>query len=357
MLVRTAARVLALFAPFVLSAVLPAQTQAPVTPPQTAREALVEMVTGGEKGLMKHLTAEVQELLNKPENKPSANMLMTFSGMQAQAGAGMQTFPTGSALLTINEPTQHTKFEVHVDNDDLNGDQDTLQLSLHSLQDGQEKQDEFGYMSSRITVVMKKQQNVWRLSNIGVGMEFPLGDAEFLKKMFSMGHEGKATGVGVVMPTPHTEFVLKPEKPAAFDPSGTVSMLGFAERTFASQHPEVGFTCSLSDLTEAGKSFGLDSQLASGSYMGYKWSVSGCEGKPAGSFQIIAEPIAQGRGAKAACVDATANLRVMDDGRGSACLALGKVNSDGDVDGGGMVGVSVGAHTYPDNTAPEKPKP
>ena len=345
---RAATLLLALFA----SAVLPAQTQAPAPPPQTAREALVEMVMGGEKGLMKHLTAEVQELLDKPENKPNANMLMTFTGMQAQAGAGMQIFPTGSTLLTINEPTKHTKFEVHVDNDDLNGDQDTLQLSLHSLQDGQEQQAEFGYLSSRITVVMKKQQTVWRLSNVGVGMEFPLGDAEFLKKTFFKDQETKATSAGAVLPTPHTDFVLKSEKPTVFDPSGTVTMLGFAERTFASQHPDVGFTCSLLDLIESAKDWGLDPGIASGTYMGYKWSVSGCEGKPTGSFQIIAEPIAQGRGAKAACVDATANLRVMDDGRGGACFAFGKVEPATQDVGGGMIGLKADVHVDP-----EKPKP
>jgi hypothetical protein len=346
MLVRTAIRLLALFASLVLSA----QTQAPAARPQTAREALVEMITGGEKGLAKHLTAEVQELLNKPENKPGANMLTTFTGMQAQAGAGMQTFPTGSTLFVINEPAQHKKFEVHVDNDDLSGDQDTLQLSLHSLQDDREQQDELGFLSSRITVTMKKQQNVWRLSNVGVGMEFPLGDPEFLKKMFSIGSEGKASGVGVVAPGIPGD--VKPEKPMAFDPAGTVTMLGFAERSFASQHPDVGFTCSLPDLAEAGKGFGLEPQLASGSYMGYRWSVSGCGGKPAGSFQIVAEPIIQGRGTKAVCTDATANLRVMDDGRGGACFAFGKVNSSTQDDGSGMAAFGVDVHVDP-----EKPKP
>jgi len=48
-----------LFASFA-SAVLFAQTHAPAPPPQTAREALVEMISGGEKGLSKHLTVEVQ---------------------------------------------------------------------------------------------------------------------------------------------------------------------------------------------------------------------------------------------------------------------------------------------------------
>lgn len=344
MSLRTAVFLLA----FSAASFLSAQPQASASPMQTAREALVEMMTGGEKGLTKHLTVEVQELLKKPANRSATAM---FQAMQQQAGTGMQTFSAGSTLIVINEPTQHKKFEVRVENDDLSGDQDVLQLSFHSYRDGQEQAaegDEWGLMSSHVTVTMQKQQNVWRLNNVGVGIELPLGDPEFLKKIFSMGHEDKSAGSAVVLPEVHTD--LKTEKPMAFDPAGAVTMLGFAERSFARQHPDAGFTCSLSDLSEAGKNFGLDSQLASGTYAGYKWSVSGCEGKPAGSFQIIAEPISQGQGAKAVCTDATGNLRTSEDGRGSTCLTSGKIASQEDSDGMAAWGVDM-------HVTPDKPKP
>ena len=54
-----------------------------------------------------------------------------------------------------------------------------------------------------------------------------------------------------------------------------VTMLGYAEITFARQHPDIGFTCSLPELAKASNAFGQDAQFASGNYMGYKWSVSG----------------------------------------------------------------------------------
>ncbi|HEY2911880.1 MAG TPA: hypothetical protein VGK21_00845 [Candidatus Angelobacter sp.] len=262
--------------------------------------------------------------------------------MQQQAGTGLQTFPAGSTLLTINEPTQHKKFEARIESDDLSNDQDTLQLSFHSFRDGQEQVegDEWGLLSSRVTVTMQKQQDIWRLSNVGMGIELPVGDPEFLKKMFSMNSEDKPSGATAVLPEPHTD--LKFEKPMALDPAVTVTMLGFAERSFARQHPDVGFTCSLSDLSNGEKNFGLDPQLSSGTYMGYKWSVSGCEGKPAGSFQVIAEPIAQVRGAIAICTDATGNLRTAEDGHGSTCLASGKpANTLNDNEGMTSWGVDV----------------
>ena len=65
MSLRTTAVLLVLFATTILSA----QPQVPAAPLQTAREALIEMLTGGEKALTKHLTVEAQEFLNKPKNK------------------------------------------------------------------------------------------------------------------------------------------------------------------------------------------------------------------------------------------------------------------------------------------------
>jgi hypothetical protein len=140
-------RAFVLFLALCSSTVFFAQTPVPAPPPQTAREALAEMLTGGEKGLMKHLTVEAQEFLNKSEsNRGAADFSLMIHGLQSQTSSGIQAFPTGSTFLVVNEPAQHKKFEVHVDNDDLNGDQDVLELSLHSFSDGQEKQDEFGYM-------------------------------------------------------------------------------------------------------------------------------------------------------------------------------------------------------------------
>ena len=94
------------------------------------------------------------------------------------------------------------------------------------------------------------------------------------------------------------------------------------ESTYARQHPDQGFTCSLGDLTASMES---ELQFPGGAYQGYKITLGGCQGRPAGSFQVIMEPLVQGAGMKAMCTDATRNIRVADDGRGSSCLAFGKV--------------------------------
>ena len=131
-------------------------------------------------------------------------------------------------------------------------------------------------------------------------------------------------------------------------PDQLVMMISWAERSFARQHPDIGFTCSLPDLSEGDRN-GLDQQISTGSYKGYKITLSGCQGKPAGSFQVAVEPIA-GKGGKAYCIDATQNIRVADDGRASTCLTSGRVERPGlsEMD---VVGIDVHSH----DTTP-KPK-
>src|SRR5262249_58798898 len=107
---------------------------------------------------------------------------------------------------------------------------------------------------------------------------------------------------------------------------------------FARMNPEVGFTCSLSELTEVSKMMAVDQQVNTGTYNGYRFALAGCEGKPAGSFQVTAEPAAAKPGAKSFCTDATQNLRVSDDARGATCLSLGKVQTEQTEDGDGMWG-------------------
>jgi hypothetical protein len=101
-------------------------------------------------------------------------------------------------------------------------------------------------------------------------------------------------------------------------------MLAFAEGMYANLHPDVGFTCSLSDLVSQAKPFGVDPAIANGVFSGYKFALSGCQGTPAGSFQLTAEPAAVAPGVKAFCTDATHNIRFSEDGRAATCLVSGK---------------------------------
>lgn len=306
-----------------------AQQQAPVPPMQSARQAIIEMVTGGQKAVGKHLTVEVQQLLAKAGGK-GATLMGVFGSVQGQFGEA-QTFETGPVLLSINQPQEHSKVEVRVESDDLSGDEDTIGLSPHVVRENSDQQpEEWEAIFSNLTVHMKKQAGIWRLNKITAGLEFNVGDPEFLQKTFLNGQE-KATRAAA----PGSREVPETDSPEVhIPPERLVASVAMIEYSFARQHPEVGFSCSLPDLMETAKAFGLEQQLSSGIDQGYKLSLSGCQGRPAGSFQIIAEPTAHGNGGKAFCTDATRNVRVSDDGRGSTCLAFGRVPQPSSQDDG-----------------------
>ena len=116
-----------------------------------------------------------------------------------------------------------------------------------------------------------------------------------------------------------------PETPRELSPRETITMVAFAESTFARSHPETGFTCKLSDLGKTNPLY-LDPRIFTGEpYQGYKFTLSGCQNKPSGSFRLVAEPVVLSAGAKAYCTDATNNVRSSNDGLGSSCLASGKL--------------------------------
>ena len=326
-----------IFSVFTFTAIAQKQPQSPKL--QTPRQALIEMITKGGDSVLKHLTVEVQEMFLKPENKAAAPMLTALTSMKPENG--LQTFEAGDVLVSYTEPNQHLKYEARVDDDDMAGTEDTLSLSLHVLRDGKEEDSGVWLLSSHFSVSMKQQQNIWRLNKISVGADFPIGDPEFIKKNFLHSDSGMHTAVMTPMGAYSAETQTQP---ASMPPEQLLAMLGFAESTFARQHPETGFTCSLTQLGDTAKSMGVDQQVSSGTYNGNRIGLSGCEGKPAGSYQIFVEPISAGPGNKAFCSDATQNVRVLDGGSGANCLAFGKVQSSSDWGG---VGFDVAAPVVP----------
>ena len=337
-------RTAALLLVFSSSTVHLSQTQAPSPPPQTPRQALIEMVTGGEQGAMKHLTVEMQKSLQADGKNNSSAQLAAFDQIKA-AASEFQVFETGQVLLATNDPKTQEKYEVHVDSDDLSGDTDNIDLSIHQFRDGIEQDIPYAMMLSRFTVGMKRQADIWRLNDVSINIKVPVGDPKLLEK-FGNGMPGMI-GAKIGRSPAGTR-----EKPRDVPPKEAIMMVAFAESTFASMHPDVGFTCSLADLAELNP-FNVDTRIFSGEpYRGYKFALSGCQGKPAGSFHLIAEPVSPAAGAKAYCTDATHNVRTSDDGRGSSCLTFGKIDRAAQHRSDGLTSVGVDVHVHP-----EKPKP
>ena len=304
-----------------------AQQQPPPPPPQTARQALIEMITGGPKAISKHLTVEVQQLLAKAGPK-GAMVLAPFDGLRSELGTNAQTFDSGQVLLVVNQNGEHAKLEIRVENDDLSGDEDTLTLSPHVIRESSDQTpEEWEAFLSSFTVNLKRQAGIWRLNKIGVGLELQIGNPEVVKATFLREPPQRTPAASSASP----EMQSEPQEPShsAFQ---IVNLLAYYEYAYAHQHPETGFSCSVADVAQAGGAL----EFSNGTYKGYKLSLTGCQGKPSGSFQVVVEPLAAGSG-KAFCTDATRNIRVADDGRGSTCLVSGRLfEGEGEGDSVGM---------------------
>lgn len=333
----------ALFLSVSLTAAAQPQPQTP--PPQTPREALIEIITGGPAAWNRHFTVELQQKLAKSLKAEKAEKAEKdgSNGFEDNGGSyefvvpspfmsgiilpqkGTKTFKDGPVLLSVQEPNSSEKLEVRVESEDMHGDQEDMQISAHFFRDGQELNIPF---LSGITLGMKKQDEIWRLNEIDVSVKLAIGDPKFFDDLAGL----KAPSAKPVN-SPASASPEKEEMPP-MNVGMVVMFLGSAESAYAQRNPDAGFTCNLLDLVARAKpddtlpvSELIDPRVASGSYNGYRFSITGCGPKPSETFHIVAEPDHTGPGTAAFCVNSTQVVRSSDDGRGSTCMSSGKVTN------------------------------
>jgi hypothetical protein len=294
---------------------------------QSPRQALIEMLSGGEAPFKKHLTLEMQSKLqnmmkSSPDNAPSP--LQVLTGVNSPGGTKFQSFDIGPILFAFNNSQEHERYEVEIDSEEPRGEEDIMGLSLHLMRNGVEHEIPVGL---HFIVKLKRQTGVWRLSAVTLSATLPVGDPRILEKSWWGPALAAATGANDDVTA--TSAVVMDERPK-MNPLRAVRMIGMAENLYAQRHPGLGYTCSISNLVNIGKGMDeegmykfMDAEFADGLYNGYRFTITGCERAPARMFRVIAEPVG-GRG-KAYCSDNTNNLRAADDGRGSTCLVSGKI--------------------------------
>lgn len=315
---------------FGLIAVLPAvlvcasNAQSKPLPAQTARQAIIEMLSGGEAPFKRHLTVEMQSKLQEMmKDSPSgASPFLALTAVKTSDPDTFQAFDLGPILFSFNDPAQHERYEVQINSEDPRGDEDVMELSLHLVRNGQEQVMPAGL---RFVLNLKKQEGMWRLDAVTFSATLPIGDPRILDKSWWGPALYSAFGA-----TPDQKPLIVVDEHPRLSPLRAVRLIDMAEEIYAQNHPGIGFTCTMADLVNVGKGLDedgiyrfMDAEFAGGIYNGYRFSLSGCERKPARTFRVIAEPVA-GKG-KAYCSDHTSNLRASDDGRGVTCLIAGKI--------------------------------
>ena len=87
---------------------------------QSPRQALIEMLSGGEAPFKKHLTLEMQNKLQNlmkgsVDNAP--NPLLALTGAKSSGANRFQSFDIGPILFAFSNPDEHERYEVDIDSD------------------------------------------------------------------------------------------------------------------------------------------------------------------------------------------------------------------------------------------------
>ena len=279
------------------------------SPPQTARQALLEMLTGNTPGAFeKHLLETTRQALLRSGDSSASPIIQGFSTFSAGLAANrkhLQTFESGPMLVSMEENNGQHKMEVAVERDDLMGDADEIELSFRSYNDGV---PEPLPVVPRLTFSMKQEKEVWKLNEISLTLRVPLGDTDFLKGLQKSQNNTLETSA-----------------------IGNLRTLNTAEITYAASYPERGYTCKLSELggfspeneSKPEHALLIDDTLASGKKGGYVFSIRGCGVRPASKYQATAVPSDPESGMKAFCSDESAILRYAADSKAATCLSEG----------------------------------
>lgn len=326
-----------------------ARAQSPATPtPQTARQALMEMFSLKTQGtFLKHLPAATLSAL---ENSGALKTLQSYSMLTTQfhsSGNQLETFESGPILMTSVDPKTGQKIEVIVESDAAQGEDDNIVLTFRTYKDKMVQRTPF---MPRLTFAMKMESGVWKLNEILLSIRLPLADPDFLKSMTD-GIKSQ-TAAPAIQPQIHlTQSPSIPGQPAPIQPiqnqppQGQPAMQNHgldnsiqtamrsiltAEIAYSATYHSVGYTCTLSDLDGFGggepnehQAMLIPSGLAGGKRFGYVFTLSGCTGRPATGFQLVAAPGGNSFGHRAFCADQSGAIRYSADGNPATCLASG----------------------------------
>jgi hypothetical protein len=309
---------------FVANISTQAQTQTPPQPPQTARQALIEMfMSKSPDAFVKHLPKVASQALIRKGDNPETSLVQKIStiGQQMTAQGHVETFDVGPTLLAVeqDEGKEKVKTEVIVERDNLMGDSEEIEVSIHVYRDGQ---PEFLPVVPRLIFSMTQEKEIWRLTEATLAAHIPLTDPDYLK--------------GVRKKEDETNENMA---------SARVSMIALAEVGYASKHPDRGFSCNLAELFgkgDAARTADAPSEdyapgFAGDESSGYHFTLTGCDGNPASKFQITAVPIESDSGIKAFCADESGTVRFDAKGKGAACLSRGQALNQGAVSFSGQV--------------------
>lgn len=297
---------MALTAMIVALAPLRAQTTSP--PQQSARQALIEMfLSKNPADFAKHLPdAARQALIHKSETPDTSIVLRIASLGRTLTGQGehIETFDVGPNILVSEQP-DHERFEVAVEHDSLMGEQNEIELSIHIYKNGQEQSIP---VVPRLIFTLTQEGEIWRLTEVTVAAHIPLTDPDYLKGLRKQQDEANENAAQM-----------------------RVNMIVATQPGYAVQHPETGYSCTISNLIPQSAepsapegSTSPDSAAGAEESNGYRFTLSGCSGAPARKYRLTAVPIDPDSEGKTFCADESGTVKFVTGGKPSACFSSGQ---------------------------------
>jgi hypothetical protein len=297
-----------LLAVFAASSPLQAQTIPPDPPPQSARQALIEMFIGkGENDFSKHLPADARQALIRKGETPETNMILrlaTFGHQLAESGGHVETFETGPTILRSEQNDDREKIEVNVEHDSLMGEDDEIELSIQSYKDGQL---ESLPVVPRLIFTFRQEEKIWRLTEITAAVHAPLTDPDYLKGLRKQQDEANEAQAQM-----------------------RLNMIAGAEAGYMAKHPDLGYSCSLSAVFAQDAQPGengpgsIDPGQGASDWNGYTFALTGCSGNPAAKYRVTAVPDDTDAGMKTFCIDQSGMVKFVVNEKPSTCFSSGK---------------------------------
>src|SRR5262249_11406863 len=206
-------------------------------------------------------------------------------------------------LLSLDDRRSQLKVEIIVERDDLVGDSNQIEISVHPYRDGQ---PEPMPVVPRLILSMNQEKDVWKLSEITLALRVPLSDPEYLKG-------------------------LQKTQNSSFENSAIAGIrtINTAEVTYSASYPEQGYTCKLSQLGGTGSNPSrehamlIDETLASSKKDEYTFAIRNCDTRPASRYWAVAVPIEPDSDLRAFCSDESGAVRYATDGKATTCVSQG----------------------------------
>jgi len=287
-----------------VAAGLSAAAQNPPSQPQSARQALIEMFTGkGENDFTKHLPSAVLAALVRKGETPEVSLLFRVSGAVRGGlitqGEKVETFDTGPNILVSEDDNSHERLEVAVERDSLSAEDDEIELSVRLYKNGA---PEALPVIPRLIFTLKQEKEIWRVTELTVAAHVPLEDPDYLKGLRQQQDEINESAAQT-----------------------RVNMIAQAEINYAASHRDSGYFCTFQEPNQntEGQTNAYSAPVNDESN-GYRFSLTGCGGKPATKYRLKAVPLDADAEIKAFCVDESGALKSVPAIDSSKCFTQGE---------------------------------